>query len=650
VLYLIIFDLIFYDLINISELNISLFQSTIWMNNIVSSLVSMRYVFNYTLNEYPIKYNSFNPNINEYFETLRENSFVWYKNIITNFGFIEQNIDFYFEGNNDVFWKNIPVSYPGKGLNKDDSEAFPLSIANVLSEINELLKNEFFSVNHLMNIRKSQNKLPKNYIIDSNNNNFSNNSTTENTNNNNNYTNNTNNTYDTNNNTGIKYMNDIEYNQTNLTEIQLVKIEYSGFLSIENSINNLLPKMLELLYILPNELQSYNKSDMRFIIIIIVAYGFSLLILMFIYSICLYLTNKNMQEGLEKVCRIKLPSIEETIKRIELFNEKCLSKYRIRDSNPLTVDRDEFDENQKENNKNNNDNKFRNYGEGTKYKSLKILSFSYLQVLIIVIIISGILIPIYLISYGMINDSNKILSVQNYIFGKSLTASASTVFIKCMISVCKTENDFNYKMDFIDRTKIENVIRDITQFTQLSEFYNNKYLLNACLVIHNDKNTIEYKNCMSDSYIQSANNTDSLLKLVEETVDTISKDKDIKIGKPYLFGSNETIQFTNPLLFETGYYKDLEYVFYNFITPISDNFAKVVSSSLNNYLLNCRDIIIILISIFGLILFLFSSYIAFVFTNKLIHLLSVSRCIFRIIPTSVINNTAELETWIENKY
>ena len=36
--------------------------------------------------------------------------------------------------------------------------------------------------------------------------------------------------------------------------------------------------------------------------------------------------------------------------------------------------------------------------------------------------------------------------------------------------------------------------------------------------------------------------------------------------------------------------------------------------------------------------------------NGDMHLLSVSRCILKIIPTIVIYNTPELESWIENKY
>ena len=600
-LYLIIFDMIYKDLIGISYLNISLFQSTIWMSNIVSSLISMRYVYNYTLINYPIKYNAFKPNLDEYFEYLRGESFNWYEDIIVTFGDIEKNIHLYYDPDNLIFWSSIPITYPDSSVINQDTETFPLSLSQVLSENNNLLKSAYFSMTHLKNqILKLKRRNITNYLV-----------------------------------------NDL------IDPIDLIKIEYSGFLSIENSINNLLPKMLDLLRKVPAEFQNYNIGNMKYVIIIILAYGFTMVILCFIYSIFLYLTNKNMQEGLEKVCRIKVDKIEETIKRIEQFNDKCLSKYRQRDGkNIIEETRDNSNDN---NNAQSQSEKYRNFGEGAKYKSLKILSYSYLQVVAILLIISAILIPIYFVSYGMISDSNKILSVQNYIFGKSLTASASTVSIKCMISVCNTKQNLNYIIDFVDRTQIENIVRDISQFSELSDFYNNKFLLNACSVLFNDTTSNNYNVCMNDTVIQSANNTDSLLKLVDETVATISKDKDMKIGKPYLF-NNQTVSFTNPLLFETSYFKELEYVFYNYITPISDNFADVVTLSLNNYLLDQRAIIIILICVFGFIILMFAFYVAFIFTNKLIHLLSVSRCILRIIPTIVINNTAELETWIENKY
>ena len=59
-----------------------------------------------------------------------------------------------------------------------------------------------------------------------------------------------------------------------------------------------------------------------------------------------------MQEGLEKVCRIKLPSIDETIKRIEQFNERCLSKYRQRDQKSISDESADQSDNQGDNNHN----------------------------------------------------------------------------------------------------------------------------------------------------------------------------------------------------------------------------------------------------------------------------------------------------------
>ena len=251
----------------------------------------------------------------------------------------------------------------------------------------------------------------------------------------------------------------------------------------------------------------------------------------------------------------------------------------------------------------------------------------------------------------MIDSSNQILSVQNYIFGKSLTASASTVNIKCIISECKTKQPLSYNVDFVDRANIESIVRDIGNFPELSNFYSNKFLLNACAVIFpQDLNNTDYVKCMNDVVIKSANNTDSLLKLVDETVATIIKDKEMKANTEVILKDNTTAIFSNPLLFETKNFRDLEYIFYNYITPISDNFSSVVSLSLNDYLLAEKVKIIILISVFAICILLFSFYIAFIFTKKLIHLLSVARVILRIIPTSVINNTQDLETWIENKY
>ena len=52
----------------------------------------------------------------------------------------------------------------------------------------------------------------------------------------------------------------------------------------------------------------------------ILAYGTSIGFFVILYTFTLYKTNKNIDEGFEKVSKIKIEKIEETIKKIENFN------------------------------------------------------------------------------------------------------------------------------------------------------------------------------------------------------------------------------------------------------------------------------------------------------------------------------------------
>ena len=49
------------------------------------------------------------------------------------------------------------------------------------------------------------------------------------------------------------------------------------------------------------------------------------------FFLLIHLTNKSMTDGLEKVTKIRLEKIEETIKKIEAFNAS-LKKFRDKDS------------------------------------------------------------------------------------------------------------------------------------------------------------------------------------------------------------------------------------------------------------------------------------------------------------------------------
>ena len=366
-----------------------------------------------------------------------------------------------------------------------------------------------------------------------------------------------------------------------------------------------------------------------------------------------------MGEGLEKVTKIKLEKIEETIKKIESFN-LTLKKFRERDklsnqnanSNEKTNTENSKILNSQILNQNQNNQTVGTNGFNTdtkKFIPLRILTFSYLQTIILFLILCSCLIPIYIITNSMVVSSNQLINVENYMFGKLLKAAASTLKIKCNISECEIKNELNYS-GIIDKSQIQKIVQGISLFKNLNKFYNQEFLLNACKSVYKIDST-EYLNCMNDELVQSANNTDSLLKLIDETVDNLYKEREMnENNEKYILNNGNIVNFSSIYLFESEKFFDLETVLYKYIAPVSDNFAKICISSLSLYLKNKKNIVVLLIVIFCIMVILLCLYMAFCFVNKLIHLLSVSRCILKIIPTTVINNTQELENWIENKY
>jgi PAS domain-containing protein len=594
-IYLMIFDIIHDDLSNISNLNIGMYQTTIWISNIISTLVSLRSTYKFNLENYRIKYNSYITDQLMYYNTLSNFTDTWYQNVITNFGPLEKQINLYFvsESTTDMFWNQGPITYPTVKMTIKDTESLTMTLSQVLSDTNQLLQNPYFT-----------------------------------------------------NNPSVK-------NNTGLDKHMKSLINYSTFLSIENAIDNLLPRMFQMLNAAPDIFFTENNGNMNYVILIVLGYTFTILLMIVGYAILLYLTNKNMEEGLEKVSKIRLEKIDETIKKIDSFNEKSLSKFRQKEGKSAQEEVKEVKEEQSSSNNNAHLKDYNKiFSEGQKFKRLNVLSYSYLQIIIIFVLCCVNLIPIYLVSLSMIDNSNQIIKVQDYILGKCLASSSSTVAIKCVISQCQNSVPLTNNVVLPERSTIEGTIRDMTDFTALTDFYSNKFLLDACGAIYDstdNSTTSKYSTCLKDDLIKSSNNTDNLLKLIDETVATIIKDKEIKTGKSYMLYDNTTVAFSNPLLFESKSFMELEYIFYNYITPISDAFSSVISVSFEDYLDSVKVKIIILICVFVLSILVFSFYIAFIYTRKLVQLLSVSRVIFRIIPTMVIINTPELEVWIESK-
>ena len=241
----------------------------------------------------------------------------------------------------------------------------------------------------------------------------------------------------------------------------------------------------------------------------------------------------------------------------------------------------------------------------------------------------------------MITNTNKLILIQNYIFGNLIGSSASTVEVKCFMSECQNKTMLHFNDTHI-KNQVQDVIRAIPLFAGVKDFYNEKYLLNACASAI-DKATREedYNKCMQNTLIHSANNTDNLIKIIENNVQ--------KIYKQYVNSQNEEPN-NHTELFNTTFFTQVEEIFYNYIIPVGDFFSSIVINDLDVYLGDKKNIVVMLIIILVVLVIIYCLVFGIIFSNQLVHYLSISRCIMKIIPTSVIIATQDLETWIENKY
>jgi hypothetical protein len=372
-----------------------------------------------------------------------------------------------------------------------------------------------------------------------------------------------------------------------------------------------------------------------------------------------------MTDGLEKVTKIRLEKIEETLKKIQSFNQN-LKRFRDKDEKASEDNKEnsELSEDapnpaeikktlgvnpnkkgkqgkQPDNSSLVNSNGFST--EAKKHIPLNILNHSFLHCVFVFCFLCGLLIPIYIFSHEMVFNTNQLLLVQNHIFGELISSSASTIEVKCYMSGCDKTKNLDYS-GLVNMDIIQEVIKGISTFNEVKIFYNEKFLLNACAAaIDKNKYEDEYNKCLEESLIVSANNTDNLIKLVSSIVDNIYTEHEM--NSQNLESDNNTL-----LLFNTSYFNQMEEIFYKYIIPVGDNFAKLVNEDLDHYLTERKILVLILVCVLGTIMVIYSLIYLVIFINQLVHYLSVSRCVMKIIPTSVIISTPDLENWIENKY
>ena len=609
VLYAIFFNEININLKNVSNININLFQSTFYTTQLLSMLISLRTLYlknkvdhlDYTFNNYISPATGVVDN-NSYYNLMKQFAIILYGRISDIYGELEMDIPKYLSEKEliDTYWGNINISF-FVNLRKTATEAFPSSISQLLSNSFSFLQDEDYSI--------------------------------------------------TDNDTSIEE-NEEEYEY----------FRYVTHLLIENAYDHILPDLYDKLIDFPIILSKFNDNQKKTILVAIIIYAiFIILICGSVFSL-IHLTNKSMTSGLEKLTKIRLERIEETIKKIETFNSN-LKKFRDRDSTGGGENKDN-EESQKQANKqpitpqatNKSNNIIKKKGAADisaainsngfntdvkKYIPLNVLNSSFIHGVIILAILCLFLIPTYIYSNQMISNSNQLLLVENYIYGRLIVAGSELVEIKCFMSNCSNTKELDYDK-LVDMDKIQDVIRGINLFDQVNDFYNNQFLLDACAAhLDGGKQNPRYQSCLEQTLIQSANNTDNLIKLI--------KDYTLNLYKEYELEKNEPGYFKQKL-YAQNYFSVMEEIFYNYVLPVGTVFADIAKNDFNSFLQNKKSLIIAFITCLELIMLVYCLYLIIFFVKKLVNYLSVSRCIMKIIPTSVIISTQELETWIENKY
>jgi len=593
-------------LFNSFFLNTNLFTSSLWTSELISIFVSLRVLYLKEIIKIPgttdFNYLDYYGNNTKFYEHCINKSLDLYHKMSESFAELEMNMPNYLteEELNNLYWDVIKVSYVNEIYKNyshmEDQSTFPMSIAQLLSNSYTYLHSHIF-------------------------NSISNNTA---------------------------FYDDFSKN--------LFYFDYMTYIIIENGYDNILPNQIKKISKIPNIISNLNISKRKSLNHIISIFSGILILLSVIYIILIKLTNKSMADGIKKVIKIKLEKIDEIIRKIKLFNDN-LKKFNENDL--ISEENKEYSDYGNNNSLRNNEQigyriRKRNNHELSlinnngfnsdfkKYIPLTVLKYSFLYSFFNIIAFIVCLIPIYEISLKMINATNQLIIIQNYIFSKLIITSSSTIEIKCFLSDCQNKKILNSssleKYDII-----QEVTKGLNLFPNVNEFYNEKFLLNACSAAFNKEREFdEYNNCLNDMTIKMANNTDNLIKLINELI--------FNIKKKYEFSYMENYYYNKRDLFNSSSYSEIEKMFFKYLINVPKSFIIYAANDLYDYLFQKLIIVIILIVIFIVSSIIYCLITRISLIKKIIHNLKVSRCIMKIIPTSIIISTPELETWIENKY
>ena len=481
--------------------------------------------------------------------------------------------------------------------------------------------------------------------------------------------------------------------------------EYLSFIALDNPYLTVIPYLLDLLNNNTRVCSDENNKDSFGIYLIIIIYSIITIVFAGFYSFFLFLTNRNMEEGMLKLTKIDPKLIGETIKTIEYFNRNALNNYieftdkennnknskekniknkndennnkdaKEKDKNKkktlkkiktkgkeedkeknnnikTSINKNNNNSNDKEKNKENNPKKKKNkneveealgYYDSNVHKKLKILTLSYFQSLILILIFTIFVIILVVRLKNFLSNIKDLFIAKDYLSYDHVKEILDLLNMKIKMSQRNINmEDFSNLTNYVKNSEnsVISIYNQISKHKILNEFYEKKYISSICLVLYKESSD-EYIKCKNDNIIGSNSNVEEVKYIFEQKLENIWREFNLK---------QQNLNYTSFYEFSTDDYGELEYISIEYFHKIIDKYCEVIEQTREEYGTQEEGNIKIVIIIMIIFLWMFCLYVIFIYVNNLVHLLLISRCIFKIIPTRVINQTKDLEDWIDDKY
>ena len=450
------------------------------------------------------------------------------------------------------------------------------------------------------------------------------------------------------------YLNNLEEYSLNIEDYDMsndlyIEILYNTYQIIEFNYNINLPYFKSILKSLLKNMINFNNKQNFFINLLIIIYLIIIVCLFIYYFYILIVTNRYMGEGIDKLIKIsqdKLIELLENIRQFKIYsksiikgNNKSITQISLENLKVTKIEKGYT--NVIENKFNNNVINVKpevidfSFDENNIIKlNLQYSCYIYLSCMFICDI--SICLGLYLIMKYILNTNLQILKIQTLFLGHYLMISTGILNVKCLIFDCNNDERLDYKT-FYDSSYLEIFYQNLPKFSILDEYYSNSYLLDACLAMNYEKNTEIYNNCYENEIVKSLNNTNSFIEFIKNEITNIVYEIEKNYDDDYFIYH----------LSVSSSYKNLENAFYNYVSPTIPIFNEKILESIEKKLNSIKNYINIIFGIYIFILIFFILYVKLKFLPLFEYLLSVSKCVIKIIPTSIISSNQILENWLD---